>query len=315
MNLHDALAQACAAVGIHPPRRHDFGRWLQTDTTDGRRGKGDGRVIIDDAKVTAWNWKTGEKETVWLRDKPSPVERKQIAKRIEIEQQQKQERADSASRIATALVAAARSAAHPYLVGKGFLDEKVLVLDAVTIRQSAGYTDRRGNFVPADYLVPADGRRAIVIPARLGSRISSAQMIWEDGTKKFIAGGEIAGSSHRIATGADTWLCEGFATGLSIRAALRGLKMQATILCCFSASNIVAVARRCERRVFIAADNDKPLPQFAGLGTGEHYAKQTGLPYGMPPDVGTDFNDMHQCAGIFAVQRALTSIMTGRPIA
>jgi putative DNA primase/helicase len=45
---------------------------------------------------------------------------------------------------------------------------------------------------------------------------------------------------------------------------------------------------------------------------GEYYAKQTGLPYGMPPVVGTDFNDMHQRDSIFAVQRVLTSTMSGR---
>jgi hypothetical protein len=32
----------------------------------------------------------------------------------------------------------------------------------------------------------------------------------------------------------------------------------------------------------------------------------------MPPTVGHDFNDMHQQSGIFAVQRTLTSVMSGR---
>jgi hypothetical protein len=32
----------------------------------------------------------------------------------------------------------------------------------------------------------------------------------------------------------------------------------------------------------------------------------------MPPHVDNDFNDMHQHDGIFAVQRVLTSIMSGR---
>lgn len=88
--------------------------------------------------------------------------------------------------------------------------------------------------------------------------------------------------------------------------------MQATVLCCFSASNILAVARQINGRAFIAADHDKPLPQFGGIGTGEHYAQQTGLPFAMPPVLQTDFNDMHQAESIFAVQRVLTSIMAGR---
>lgn len=97
-----------------------------------------------------------------------------------------------------------------------------------------------------------------------------------------------------------------------MRAALKGLRLSATILCCFSASNIVAVIRSVRGRCFIAADHDKPLDQFGGLGTGEYYARLADVPYGMPPDVKMDFNDMHQHSGIYAVQRVLTSTMARR---
>lgn len=301
MNVEDAILQACSGVGIHPPKRHAYGKWLKTDTLTGKSGKGDGRVIIDDFRVTAWNWQTGEKITVWLKDEPSPGERKEIARKIEREDRERRAKAERAAQIACSLVAAAKLAGHPYLVAKGFRDEKALVLPATDIRAIAG-----------DYLVPEGGQSAIAIPARIGQRITSVQLIWEHGAKKFLAGGEIGGASHRIASGACTWLCEGYATGLSLRAALKGLGMQSTILCCFSASNIVAVARQVRGRAFVSADNDKPLEQFGGLGTGEHYARQTDLPYGMPPDVGADFNDMHQGSSIFAVQRVLTSVMAGR---
>jgi putative DNA primase/helicase len=178
-----------------------------------------------------------------------------------------------------------------------------MVVTATVVREIVG-----------SYIVPAGAGSAVLIPARRGGKVTSAQLIWEDGTKKFLFGGEIGGASHRIASGAYTWLCEGYATGLSLRVALKGLGMQSTILCCFSASNIVAVARQARNRTFVAADND-PIPKsnpFNGLGTGEHYARQTDLPYGMPSQVETDFNDMHQRDGIFAVQRVLTSVMAGR---
>jgi len=68
--------------------------------------------------------------------------------------------------------------------------------------------------IARDYLVPdTTARRAIVVPVRSGRDVISVQLIWEDGSKKFLSGGEIAGGSHRIVSGAETSLCEGLATG------------------------------------------------------------------------------------------------------
>lgn len=303
MTINEAIDKACAEVGIHPPKRFSIGRWAKTDTLAGKSGKGDGRVIVNDKSATAYNWQTSQRATVWLDGEMTQQQRRELA--AEISRAKEKARLDAARAADTAvnLMNRATSRTHPYLSSKGFSDEQTLVIDAAAVRAIAG-----------DYIVPAGASNAVLIPARRDGKISSAQLIWEDGTKKFIFGGEIAGASHRIATGVDTWLCEGYATGLSVRAALKGLKMQATVLCCFSASNILFVARQLNSRgrAFIAADHDKPIPHFAGLGTGEYFARQAGMPYGMPPDIQTDFNDMHQHAGIFAVQRALTAIMAGR---
>lgn len=294
MNIHDAIDQACSSVGINPPRSYRAGQWAKTDTLTGKSGKGDGRLIVDETKVTAWNWQTGQKETVWLKDEMTPVDRRKVAERIEKDNREKQERAARAAVIAGKLVAAAKLETHPYLGRKGFPNEQAHVLSAADVAKIGG-----------TYLVPEGARLALIILARHGNKITSAQIIWEDGTKKFLAGGEMGGASHRIAKGSETWLCEGFATGLSIRAALKGLNRAATILCCFSASNIATIARSIDGKCFIAADNDKPVEQFGWVGTGEHYAKVAGKPYAMPPDVGTDFNDMHVGQGIFAVQKAI----------
>lgn len=301
MTVDDAIDQACSDVGIRPPKHRSYGKWLLTDTLEGRKGKGDGRVIINDHCVTAWNWKTSEKSTVSLRDGLSATEKRGVTASVEKANKKASEDRARAARIANELLAKAIPATHEYLSRKGFPDERVMTVPAQVVRQLGG-----------DYLVPAGATSAVLVPARRAGEVCSAQLIWGDGTKKFLYGGEIGGSSHRIGKGADTWLCEGFATGLSLRNALHGLKMRPTILCCFSAANIAAVARSLPGRVFVAADHDQPRPQFGGVGTGEHYARQTMLPYGMPPDVGTDFNDMHQRTSIFAVQRALTSIMVGR---
>lgn len=300
MNIDEAIQQACDAVGIMPAKVAKFGAWMTTDTMSGSNGKGDGRIIVDGMKAIAWNWQTGQKATVWLNGACTEVERREIDRRIKEANRKKDIAAVRAARIATKLIAWATLSEHLYLKNKGFQKEQALVVGATDVAHIAG-----------KYIVPRGARRAIIIPARVGQVAHSAQLIWEDGTKKFLSGGRINGASHRLASGTDTWLCEGLATGLSLRTALKSLNRNASILICFSASNICAVARSVTGRCFVVADNDKPMPQFSGRGTGEHFARMTGVPYIMPPTVGHDLNDMHQHEGIFAVQRLISDFLRG----
>lgn len=306
MDVRSMVEQACANVGIAPPRDQAEGRWLTTDTTSGKNGRGDGRVKIDPDRVTAWNWQTGERSTVRSGVEPSPADRRRIVQQREQSRREAHQKAERAASIATRLVAAARAGTHPYLARKGFPAERVALVDASMVVDLVGQ-GRDGSC----YLVPADAKRALVIPARVRDRLTSCQLVWEDGTKKFLAGGEMGGATFRLASGAGTWLCEGFATALSLRAALRAMNRRDGILVCFSAHNLAAVAKGVAGRAWIAADHDKPLEQHAGLGTGEHYARIAGQPYAMPPDEGTDINDMHIGHGLFAVQRLLGETIRG----
>lgn len=295
MNIEEAISQACESVGIFPPKTRAYGKWLSTDTLAGKRGKGDGRVIIDDRHVCAFNWQTGVSETICLRDDLTVKERRQIAYSVRQQEEKRKGQTERAARRALAIIEASTSSTHPYLTRKGFPQEQALVIGADYLRRHVG-----------DYLVC--GERAIVMPARIGQRVTSVQLIWEDGTKKFLSGGAISGSYHRIASGRETWLCEGFATGLSLRMALKALNRSAAVMCCFSASNVAAVAKSVDGKCFIVADHDKPQEQFGGLGTGEHWALSTGRPYVMPPEMG-DINDLHQSAGIFAVQKLVSTFI------
>jgi putative DNA primase/helicase len=95
--------------------------------------------------------------------------------------------------------------------------------------------------------------------------------------------------------GADeAWLVEGFATGLSLRNALRSIGINAAVVVCFSASNMIQVADQIPGKRYIFADNDESK-------TGEKTAIQTGLPWTMADTVGWDANDLHVSKGLFAV--------------
>ena len=70
--------------------------------------------------------------------------------------------------------------------------------------------------------------------------------------------------------------------------------MPASVVVCFSASNMVQVAEQIPGRRFVFADNDESQ-------TGEKAAQQTGLPWTMADTVGWDANDLHTHSGLFAV--------------
>lgn len=139
----------------------------------------------------------------------------------------------------------------------------------------------------------------LMIPMRdcQTNQIINAQRIAPDGAKKFLPGARAKGGVHRLGGGNELWLCEGYATGLSVLEGLRALHRTATALVCFSAGNLVEVAQMIKGRRFVVADHDES-------GTGETAARKTGLPWVMPDMIG-DANDLHQTKGIRAVAALL----------
>lgn len=297
MSIHDAIDRACADVGIARPRETCEGAWVRTDTFSRRNGKGDGSVKVNGDVVFAKNFQTGELAAVRI-DNGRPVDRAEVARSMRRQRDDRRKHAERAAGIAAELCRRAGLGLHRYLAAKGFGSERAMIIGAEDVRAIGG-----------DYLVVEGAQSAVVVPARIGARLTSVQLIWDAGQKRFLAGGEMGGAAHRLARGRDTWLCEGFATGLSLRAVLRSLNRSDGVLCCFSASNLPPVSRTITGRCWIAADCDKPMPQFGGLGTGEHYARAAGRSYAMPAKVGQDLNDLHLEAGIYAVQRLLGEVI------
>ena len=69
------------------------------------------------------------------------------------------------------------------------------------------------------------------MPARIDGQLSSLQEIDADGTKRNLPGGRMSGASFSIGSGRLEVLCEGYATGLSVRAALAAIHLPARVTC------------------------------------------------------------------------------------
>lgn len=279
MTLEDAMR----AAGLTPPARLVPGKWMRfPGVNKGRANRAGWCRVITPTLAVFGDWSLGLSE-VWRDGSHVDDERSREAlaearrREREFQAQQARRHAQAAQRAADMLRQAVQ-APHPYLAKKGFPTAKGLVLGdrlLVPVRDATDYT-----------------------------RVLSVQEISTAGEKKFLAGGRTRLGIFRLGgfNAERVVLCEGFATGLSLDAALSRLGRHHAVIVCFSARNLELVAERFPRAV-VAADNDASR-------TGEASAKATGLTWTMPPDVGTDFNDLHQAKGLYAVISALREVLT-----
>ena len=217
-----------------------------------------------------WGWQ-GFRPVSTRESSAAYIERK---RKEEAEVQRQVKRAQLAAATAQIMIDAAEVTEHPYLAAKGFPEQKGLVL-----------------------------RHGLLLPMRnvRDGALQSVQEIDVEGNKRFLPGGKARRAVLRLGytqRSAETWYCEGYATALSVRDALKMLYRRAAVVVCFSAHNLAQVTSH----GYVVADNDKS-------DTGEKYAKQTGLPYWMPPEVGDDANDFHQKHGARALADALMGLL------
>lgn len=278
MQLHETLI----AAGMSPPNTIIPGKWLRFPGCGKSRSNRAGwcRLITPTLAIYG-DWSTGLSE-VWCdgthRDDAESRRLLMEARAREVEFM-KEQRTTQARVAHEAGIELERSILmpHPYLERKGFPE---LV-----------------GFVRGERLL---------IPMRDPTRyreLINLQQIWPDGTKRFMPGGRARGAIHRIGAphAWHTVLCEGYATGLSLDAALSLVSPSHAVIVCFSATNLVLVAERFPK-AFIAADNDKSA-------TGAEAAKRTSLKWAMPPDVGDDFNDMQRKRGLHTVIEVLRTLL------
>lgn len=242
-----------------------------------------GAYFFDGNRGWCQNWETGEPAQWWNSDRSTPwsdAEKREWAARRRAAEQYKVQTHREAVLRAAGLIKAARVDVHPYLKYKSHPEAKSLVSD--------------------------DGE--LIIPMRdfrdgslLGMQV--IKLVDNEWEKKMLYGTRAKGAVFRIGSqkSAETFFVEGYATGLSVDTALRLSRINASVLVCFSASNLQYVAANTTGRRYVFADNDQSQ-------TGEKAALATGLPYCMSDVVGEDANDLHSRAGVMAVARKIMEV-------
>lgn len=175
---------------------------------------------------------------------------------------------------------------HPYLESKGFPDEYGRVWQDGEVKK-------------------------LCIPMRIDGRTVGLQTISDQPgfEKRFLYGQRTSEAVYVMDNKGPNWFCEGYATGLSIRAALQAIKTRYTLIVCFSASNLLKVAKN-HGTGYVVADCDHPSP-VAPLegGMGIKVATGTGLPFWSAGRPGFDFNDYSREVGLFAASQDLKKLI------
>jgi putative DNA primase/helicase len=250
------------------------GRWVRCATTDKPNGKQNGAYIFEGTSGAIQNWAVHEKPISWRDKNAKPVSREVIMRNMERVNRERKERQEKAAKKAGWIMHHAKCDHHPYLTAKGLPHEKGWVWEG-----------------------------KLVVPMRIDGHLVGCQTIDENGVKKFLYGQQSKNALAQISSKGRTIYTEGYATALSVKAAMKHLNLRYNIIICFSASNIVNVASK-SKDGFVVADND---PNGAGLNA----ALKTKLPYWISDNVGQDFNDYHNAIGLERAADSLLNKMMG----
>lgn len=257
--------------------------------TDAHPKSDNGAYYFNGERGWVMDWAEGAKPIWWNDPSAKPyteAEKKEWAKQRKAKEHQQNLAWIAAAQRASDLLQACKPATHYYLNSKGLPDALGLVADT-----------------------------ALVIPMRNyeSNQLQGVQIIdWnaEEKTydKKMNYGMRAKGAVLKLGPkrAAETFYCEGYATGLSIELAVRQLRLNAAVMVCFSASNMEYVAGKLKGKMFVVADNDKSK-------TGENTAKRIGAPYCMSDIEGEDANDLYQRAGLLPLCSMLMDVRRKPP--
>ncbi|HDO1327262.1 TPA: toprim domain-containing protein, partial [Aeromonas veronii] len=207
--------------------------------------------------------------------------------------QQAELRRHKAARRAAAIIQDCEQAHAPYLARKS-LGVCLCAVNRILIREAGE------NFPPASLIVPLYNE---------ANELVNVQLIREDGTKRYLAGGQKAEAYHRIDGGGLVAVTEGYATGLSVH-----LATGATVYCAMDGGNLLNVAKIARRQhpttgIIIGGDHDLDEAGQRNESTQrqiEGAALAVGAMVALPPVQG-DWNDYHQAHGLAKTQEAIMS--------
>lgn len=258
-----------------------------------------GAYWFDGRSGWVWNWENGQESAAWWNDpnaKPPSAEdqrkinrrKAEIARAIAAKQAAAVERTREAMRCAV-------NGEHGYLKAKS----------------------RGKAHALAKVKVPVLDERIAIIPMwdYITGELLGMQKIWlKDNawTKEFEPGTRASMACHRIGRGAIEIGCEGYATGLSIHEAIKSGSLDAHVVVCFNADNLLKIAKVGKMHCLFA-DNDRLADSHAKLGftegVGQRVAKQARIPFAISPLQGEDANDMHARVGTFGLQCVIARLM------
>jgi putative DNA primase/helicase len=239
-------------------------KWVRVPTEDKPRSR-NGAYIFDGRMGAVINFAMHTQHILYKSDEPYRPDPMAAIRRQQAERE-RQQRQKAARDKAAFILNSSVKAQHPYLLRKGF--------------DCTGYV----------------WSGLLVLPMRVGTSLVGCQLIQEDGTKRFLSGQVTKGASLKIANKGRDILCEGFATGMSVRNAMRHMRERYTIHVCFSAGNMLEIAKSV-RDPLVIADNDLS-------GVGEGVAKKIASNYWLG-EAGEDFNDAEQRLGTAGVADTL----------
>jgi putative DNA primase/helicase len=189
---------------------------------------------------------------------------------------------------------------------------------AATPATAHPYLERKG--------IKAHGLRiegeALLIPMRdTAGTLQSLQTITADGEKRFLPSGMVKGCYHSIGKPDGVLIvCEGYATGASIHEATGH-----AVAVAFNAGNLRAVAESLhskypDLRLILAADDDWKTEGNPGVTKAKEAARAVGGNQIKPnfgdqrSDKATDFNDLHQLAGVESVRAQIEAAARVEPL-
>ena len=299
-NPTDQFMTAIAAAGLTPPDVIHGDGVLHRFSTSGRRGDDSGWYVLHLDGVAAGSfgcWRTGLTSSWSSKPTTEMTVAEREAHHARIQAMKRQRDAEQGQRHeAAACEAVKRFESASPCTGHAYLSIKGVNA----------------------YGVRVDANGALLIPMRdTAGKLHSLQTIQPDGDKRFLSGGRVKGCYHAIGRpkGGRLIVCEGYATGASIHEATGD-----AVAVSFNAGNLESVATALHRKypdlvLIVGADDDHRTEGNPGMTKARAAALAVGgfvvapqFPSGRP-DKATDFNDLHQLAGLVAVRTCFNEIV------